>query len=41
MVAELDANYRKLEWWTDKATLSPDQRLVTYAAGAIVVHRDW
>jgi hypothetical protein len=38
MIAELDANYRKLEWWTDKATLSPDQRLVTYAAGAIVVH---
>jgi hypothetical protein len=39
MLKELDQNYRKLEWWTDKATLSPDQRLVTYAAGAIVVHR--
>lgn len=39
MTAELDENYRKLEWWTDKATLSPDQRAVTYASGAIVVHR--
>jgi len=39
MLAELDENYRRLEWWTDKATLSPDQRAVTYAAGAFVVHR--
>lgn len=39
MGAELDENYRRLEWWTDKATLSPDQRVVSYAAGAFVVHR--
>jgi hypothetical protein len=39
MPPELDANYRALEWWTPKATLSPDQRAVTYAPGAIVVHR--
>ena len=39
MLPELDENYRRLEWWTDKATLSPDQRTVTYAAGAVVVHR--
>ncbi len=39
MLPELDENYRRLEWWTDKATLAPDQRAVTYAAGAFVVHR--
>lgn len=39
MVSELDANYRKLEFWTDVATLSPDQRAVTYQPGDFVVHR--
>jgi hypothetical protein len=39
MGAELDENYRKLEWWTDVATLSPDHRAVTYAAGAYVTHQ--
>jgi hypothetical protein len=38
MGAELDENYRQLEWWTDRATLSPDQRAVTYAKGAFVMH---
>jgi hypothetical protein len=39
MGAELDENYRGLEWWTATATLSPDQRAVVYPAGAFVVHR--
>jgi hypothetical protein len=38
MLPELDEDVRKLEWWTTTATLSPDQRAVTYAAGAVVVH---
>lgn len=38
MGAELDADYRGLEWWTPVATLSPDQRAVVYPAGAFVVH---
>jgi hypothetical protein len=38
MGAELDGNYRALEWWTATATLSPDQRAVVYPAGAFVVH---
>ena len=39
MVAELDEDYRLLEWWTAVATLSPDMRPVTYAQGALVVHQ--
>jgi hypothetical protein len=39
MGAELDANFRRLEWWTDRATLHPDQPAVTYPAGAWVMHR--
>jgi hypothetical protein len=39
MLPELDQDYRRLEWWTDVATLSPDLRAVTYVKGAIVVHR--
>jgi hypothetical protein len=39
MLPELDADVRKLEWWTDKATLHPDQAPVSYAEGSIVVHR--
>jgi hypothetical protein len=39
MTPELDANVRRLEWWTDVATLSPDKRAVTYAKGAVVVHQ--
>ncbi len=38
MVPALDANYRQLEFWTDIATLSPDQRAVTYEPGDFVVH---
>lgn len=36
---ELDEDVRQLEWWTATATLSPDQRAVTYPARAVVVHR--
>ncbi len=39
MLAELDDDVRKLEWWTPTATLSPDKRAVTYEAGAVVVHQ--
>ncbi len=35
----LDENYRKLEWWTATATLSPDNREVVYPAGAFVMHQ--
>ncbi|WP_437761598.1 right-handed parallel beta-helix repeat-containing protein [Sorangium sp. So ce281] len=35
----LDEDYRRLEWWTDRATLSPDERAVTYPKGAYVLHR--
>jgi hypothetical protein len=38
MVPALDLNYRQLEFWTDTATLSPDNRAVTYDAGDFVVH---
>lgn len=34
----LDANYRRLEWWTDKMTLAAGQPAMTYKKGAIVVH---
>jgi hypothetical protein len=37
MDAHLDEDYRRLEWWTAVATLSPDQRVVVYAAGARVL----
>jgi hypothetical protein len=39
MLPELDEDVRKLEWWTATATLSPDNRAVTYEAGAVVVHQ--
>lgn len=39
MLPELDADVRQLEWWTDKATLHPEQAAVSYAEGAIVVHQ--
>jgi hypothetical protein len=39
MTAEIDANMRLLEWWTDTATLSPDDRVVEYEAGDFVVHQ--
>lgn len=38
MGAAIDTNYRKLEFWTDIATLSPDRRAVTYQPGDFVVH---
>jgi hypothetical protein len=39
MTPEIEEYFRRLEWWTDRATLSPDQRVVQYAAGALVMHR--
>jgi hypothetical protein len=36
---ELDENFRRLEWWAERATLSPNQDEVTYAAGAWVMHQ--
>jgi hypothetical protein len=34
----VDENYRKLEWWTDRATRHPEMPAVIYPAGALVVH---
>ncbi len=34
----LDENYRKLEWWTDRATRHPEMPPVVYPEGALVVH---
>jgi hypothetical protein len=39
MGPEIEANFRKLEWWTERATLHPDQPEVTYSRGAWVMHR--
>jgi len=39
MTPDLDVDVRKLEWWTDVATLSPDHGAVTYARDAVVVHQ--
>jgi hypothetical protein len=39
MLSELDADVRKLESWTDQATLHPEQVAVTYETGAVVVHQ--
>ena len=39
MLPEVDADVRLLEWWTDKATLHPQQAAVTYEKGAVVVHQ--
>jgi hypothetical protein len=33
-----DENYRKLEWWTDRATRHPEMPPVVYPEGALVVH---
>jgi hypothetical protein len=38
MGEELDANFRAVEWWTDRATLHPEQAIVKYAKGALVMH---
>jgi hypothetical protein len=35
---EVEANFRRLEWWTDKATLSEGEPSVNYPAGAYVMH---
>jgi len=37
MGAYLDEDYRRIEWWTARATLSPDQRAVVYPAGALAL----
>jgi hypothetical protein len=34
----LDDDYRRLEWWTDRATLADNQPVVVYPQGARVVH---
>jgi hypothetical protein len=39
MTKELDDNHRKLEWWTDTATLSPGKTPVTYPTGFVVLHK--
>ncbi len=39
MASGIDENYRRLEWWTDRATLSPDERVVVYPKGAYVLHQ--
>jgi hypothetical protein len=39
MGAELDDDYRKLEWWTDRVTLGPTGADRVYPAGAFVVHQ--
>ncbi|AUX28956.1 MULTISPECIES: right-handed parallel beta-helix repeat-containing protein [Sorangium] len=39
MAGAIDENYRRLEWWTDRATLSPDERAVVYPKGAYVLHQ--
>jgi len=38
MPDEIEASYRLLEWWTERATLSPGSPSVRYAAGAFVMH---
>lgn len=35
---EIEDNFRRLEWWTDKATLAEGEPDVTYAEGAYVMH---
>lgn len=35
----IDENYRKIEWWTDRATRHPEMPLVVYPEGTLVVHR--
>lgn len=39
MNEDIDANVRRVEWWTARATLHPDQPVVSYEAGAYVVHQ--
>ncbi len=39
MTPALDGNYRNLEFWTDIATMSPDQRAVTYHPGDFVMYQ--
>ncbi|WP_148313315.1 right-handed parallel beta-helix repeat-containing protein [Sorangium cellulosum] len=39
MAGAIDENSRRLEWWTDRATLSPDARAVVYPKGAYVLHQ--
>lgn len=36
---EIEANFRRLEWWTPTATRHPDMPAVAYGEGAFVVHR--
>ncbi|MBX3229687.1 MAG: right-handed parallel beta-helix repeat-containing protein [Labilithrix sp.] len=38
MNARIDEDYRRVEWWTDRATLAPGQPAVTYERGAFVMH---
>lgn len=38
MNEDIEANVRRLEWWTERATLHPEQPVVRYQAGAYVMH---
>ena len=38
MGSVLDEDYRRLEWWTDRATRAPGSPIVTYPLGALVMH---
>jgi hypothetical protein len=38
MPPEIEANYRVLEWWTERATLAPGAPAQRYAAGVFVMH---
>lgn len=39
MTPALDQDYRRIEWWTDVASLSPQKTPVTYPAGFVVLHK--
>ncbi len=39
MTGAIEENTRRLEWWTDRATLSPDERAVVYPKGFHVLHQ--
>ena len=36
---EIEADFRRLEWWTPTATLSPSKGAVTYPVGFTVLHK--
>ena len=38
MDSTVESDFRTLEWWTERATLHPEQPVVRYAAGTTVMH---